>query len=858
MVLAAACAASGQEAPAKRETILCTSSYWRAFAMCRTAEVPLELLKLKDPDATTAKPVGQALRTDPPPPEWSGPDFDDSAWPRMTGPFAGEPREWTNRNAGPGRAMICLRGKFAVADPAAAKGLSLELRYTGGAVVYLNGREIARKHLPAGKLTPGTAAEAFSADAYVDASGKLLPRSSRVKKSDTDLARRIGLRSGRKLVIDIPAGAVRKGVNVLSLQVHRAAFRPEAVSAMKRSTQWTHLALWSVRLSAAAGVTPNIVRPKGLQVFNADPHEIIFAGSYGEPNDPLRPIRLVAPRNGECSGQVVVSRDADIEGLTAAMSDLTARDGAGRIRSESVDVQYGVAGTWDRTVRRGALGLGYPRYVKLPCFSAVGDAAPETVKATTLQTEPRYRRQRLLPIKARPGAVQSVWVTVNVPKDPSAGKYTGTLAIAAIGVKKTDVPVELTVLGHTLPDTRDFQTVVSLYQSAETIAVHYNVPLWSDKHFELLEASWRLQGRFGNNTLVVPLVNETMFGNEDSWIPWIRKADGSYNYDFTAYRRIVRLAMKHCDIRFVSYQVYRPKGWTPPQADAPNKVTVIDAAGKRSAMPLPAYGTDESKKIWGAMLDALDVENRKLGIGKDVTIVLGIGQDGGVHQTVIKQFRELRPKLKWHYGAHNRPSKRRGRTPYDLGEYLYVPGSIPVAAKRRYSWDEPMCILMSQRFHDHWQGAMTVHTMAERALLLGDDGPGRFCLDYWPSKDGGKGSHGGSLFSRWPDSTAAQRTPHLKKLSYPGPNGAIPSIKGLMFRMGLQEAETRLAIDRALQAGKITGSAAGRCRKALDHRTEYLRLYHAPRPYLYASQGGWLKLSEDLYRLAAEVLPRSK
>ncbi len=858
MVFAAAGLSVCGPSAGAEETILATGSYWRAFAMCRTAVVPLELLKAKDPTATAAKPVGQQLHTAAPPANWAATDFDDSAWPRMTGPFAGEPREWTRRNAGPGRATVCLRGKFSVPDPAKARGLALELSYSGGVIVSVNGREVLRKHVAEGKITPETPAEPFPVEAYVDAAGRILP-TRRIKAAGDETKRRLRLRTGRRATVGIPPGLLRQGTNVLAIEVRRAAFRPEAVSAMKRNTSWTHLALWSVRLTAGGGVTPNVARPAGLQVWNADPHEILFAGSYGEANDALRPIRLTGPRNGECSAQVVVSRDAAVEGLRAVASDLTADGGKGAIAAANVHVRYAALGTLDRTVRRTGLGLGYGSWERIPAFSFVADAPPEKVEPVTLRAEPRLREPLGLPRQARPGAVQPVWITIAVPTSAAPGRYTGTLTVAARGLEPVKVPVELTVADWALPETKDFLTVVSLYQSAETLAAQYGVPMWSEKHFALLERSWKLAGWLGNSALVVPLINETMFGNEDTWVPWTRGPDGAFGYDFTAYRRMVKLARKHCRLRFISYQVYRPKGWTPPAASAPNMVTVVDAAGKKSVLALPAYGTAESKKLWKPMLAALAAENKALGLGEDVTLVLGIGQDGGVHKTVVDQFKQLWPGVKWHYGAHNRPSRRRGgRTPYDFGEYLYVPGNIPAPAGRRYGWQEPMCILMSQRFHDSWQGIMTVHTMAERAMLIGDDGPGRFCLDYWPLKGMRKGSHQGTMFSRWPASSADQRTPHLKRLSYPGPNGALPSIKALMFRMGLQEAEARQRIERALLAGKIRPAKAARCREVLDDRAAYLRLYHAQRPFLYASGGGWLKLSERLYRAAAEVAAEMK
>ncbi|MGQ9662076.1 MAG: hypothetical protein ACUVWX_07040 [Kiritimatiellia bacterium] len=54
---------------------------------------------------------------------------------------------------------ILMRGRFVVTDPTAAGDLNLAMEYRGSAVVYLNGREVARVHMPPGPITVDTDAE---------------------------------------------------------------------------------------------------------------------------------------------------------------------------------------------------------------------------------------------------------------------------------------------------------------------------------------------------------------------------------------------------------------------------------------------------------------------------------------------------------------------------------------------------------------------------------------------------------------------------------------------------------------------------------------------------------------------------
>lgn len=98
----------------------------------------------------------------------------------------------------------------------------------------------------------------------------------------------------------------------------------------------------------------------------------------------------------------------------------------------------------------------------------------------------------------------------------------GLLALAAT------LPLEMEVLDWPVPDPVDFNTVVSIEQSPYGVAKQYKVPLWSDKHWELIEASIRQLARVGNDWWHVPVLLNTEFGNkDDSPIKWIRKKNGT-------------------------------------------------------------------------------------------------------------------------------------------------------------------------------------------------------------------------------------------------------------------------------------------------------------------------------------------
>ena len=95
--------------------------------------------------------------------DWRATGFDDSAW--ASGPAElgfGDNDEATAIASG--HITYYFRHTFSVDDPGAVNDLRLYLKRDDGAVVYLNGTEVARDNLPAGEITSDTLASNASDD----------------------------------------------------------------------------------------------------------------------------------------------------------------------------------------------------------------------------------------------------------------------------------------------------------------------------------------------------------------------------------------------------------------------------------------------------------------------------------------------------------------------------------------------------------------------------------------------------------------------------------------------------------------------------------------------------------------------
>ncbi len=305
-------AAPGALAAGAGGGILVTGSYWRCrlvrgTELTRTADGklmhvhPFEFTKRvskmvdgKRRSVEVIAPFSTGRLWGPPPADWRKADFDDGAWGRLKGPFligAYKTPQFGYRSV----PLLCLRGKFKMKAPSG--GLKLSVAYHGGLVVYVNGKEVARRHLPKGKLEPATPAEEYPEEVYVDDKGKPLDMRRAAKAHADRLAKRV--RHLKDLAI--PASALRKGVNVLALELHRAPAREIMFSGRRSPGKWSRVGLASVRLSGA-GATGATGRPPGFQVWTAPIYQEVGPADYGDPCDSPGRIRLCTGRNGVVSG----------------------------------------------------------------------------------------------------------------------------------------------------------------------------------------------------------------------------------------------------------------------------------------------------------------------------------------------------------------------------------------------------------------------------------------------------------------------------------------------------------------------------------------------------------------------------
>ena len=853
---------------------------------------------------------------------WEQPDFDDNNWARHPGPIAG----WYRRLA-----TINLRGKFQVSDPAKAADLALAVSFQGGAVAYLNGKEIGREGLPPGKIAPETLANDYPLETTAKSAGKtdgLLSSGGYFNNLMPDVPTKEAAPSARNppveqyqkrfrtLSLKIPAAALRKGVNVLAIEIHRAPAHAIMFTAVDTDKLIAYGGSWSealfnhgvgwnrcwvddIRLTTTASgsaITPNVSRPNGLQVWNASLMWKLLPTHFGDPNESVQPIRLTGLRNGTFSGQIVVSSPKAIKGFQATVSALKTAD--------------------DSSLPESAVGLGYAKWDDY-CAAMAAEGSQSGAQFDSLDPVAPREIPCIVPACVKLGgtkvgpfnvAIQPICLSVSVPRDAKAGDYIGELAISAEGEKPVKVPVQLRVAGNwVLPDPKDFKTFVGMVESPESVALQYGVKMWSEEHWKLLDQAFALMGSVGVDDLYIPLLAKTNLANDDSMVRWVKQADGSYKHDFSVVERYLDLAVKHlgkkCLVVFWvhDYPFFRGgvENWVGKSVGVeevnaakgagkvPLPYTELDpGTGQTTEKQAPQWGTPEARTFWKPVFDSLIPLLAKRGMEKNMML----GCDAQyLNPKCVEDCKALAPGAHW-YRRNHHVYDVKGAGYFNWGSACYVGSGSDVmvvdwepdeSATGFYRWRSPAWKTAIPTVTGAWsmnQGAELpiFRVMAESILLSNGKyvvhGIGSQGADYWPVMTMATDPRGKQRTAPVKQSRLSIYTDQGSVLDHSsatfaflgrGKNGPVPTYHLRLLQESLQDMEVRIFVQDALldQKGKLSADLARRCKEVCDDRTRQLHYYsgcmmaayHRVFPHDIFDDGWYRQNTATLYALAGEV-----
>lgn len=315
---------------------------------------------------------------------------------------------------------------------------------------------------------------------------------------------------------------------------------------------------------------------------------------------------------------------------------------------------------------------GFVQYVITDKFTGCGkhevDAYGENLVADRITDE----NPSIVPM----GSYRGLWLTVQVPQDAAPGTYKGYVELECEG-KTAKYNYSVKVLGRTLPSPKEWSFHLDLWQNPYAVARVHNVEVWSDKHFEVLRPYMLKLASAGQKAITATLIDRPWDGQTydpfGSMVTWIKKADGTWLYDFTIFDRWVEFMMScGIDKEITCFSMI------------PWKLSFryYDQATHTHKYINCAPGDEAYAQFWGGMLSAFAKHLKEKG-WFDKTFISMDERSLQQMQAAIKVIKEYAPGMKISMAGNYHPEIEADIYDYCLDIFAYGAYTPELIASRR-------------------------------------------------------------------------------------------------------------------------------------------------------------------------------
>lgn len=142
-------------------------------------------------------------------------------------------------------------------------------------------------------------------------------------------------------------------------------------------------------------------------------------------------------------------------------------------------------------------------------------------------------------VSLSPMSSQGIWVSCRIPRDVEPGKYIGYLNILDGDECVDRLRLDLVVEDKILPDYKDWHFHLDLWQNPFAVARYYQVPLWSNAHFDAMRPIMERLAQAGQKVITASIIDKPWNGQTEdaysSMVTWIKRLDGTWEYKFDVF-----------------------------------------------------------------------------------------------------------------------------------------------------------------------------------------------------------------------------------------------------------------------------------------------------------------------------------
>ena len=201
------------------------------------------------------------------------------------------------------------------------------------------------------------------------------------------------------------------------------------------------------------------------------------------------------------------------------------------------------------TLSKDALTAGFVRYVMTDELNKDGRGACGHRKSidydSLLVADPIDANLKSMSLPAR--TVQPIWVQCWIPQSAAPGTYKGELLVNDGSNLLQRLNLEINVSSRELPQPSEWAYHLDLWQSPYAVARYYQVPLWSQEHLDAMRPLMKMLADAGQKIITATLTHKPWNGQTedyfDTMVTWIKRADGTWAFDYTIFDRWVEFMM---------------------------------------------------------------------------------------------------------------------------------------------------------------------------------------------------------------------------------------------------------------------------------------------------------------------------
>ena len=309
----------------------------------------------------------------------------------------------------------------------------------------------------------------------------------------------------------------------------------------------------------------------------------------------------------------------------------------------SVEVSDLVHSSNNYCIAKDKVTKGFVRYVMTDELNKDGrgtcGARPNlALFDSTLVADPIDHLTQELAVKAH--TTQPCWIRVQVPAEMAPGMYYGKVTVKNEGKVLSVLDLQVKVGKRTLPAAVDWKFHLDLWQNPFAIARYHGVEPWSKEHFEVMRPYMEMYRDAGGKVITTSIMHKPCNGQTydpfETMVTWMKKADGTWFFDYTVFDRWVEFMMDLGIKKEIT--CYSMVPWR-------LSFQYFDQATNTLKEVKTEPGKPEYNEMWGAMLSSFAQHLKEKG-WFDITHISMDERPEAVMKTTQGIIRKADPKFK--------------------------------------------------------------------------------------------------------------------------------------------------------------------------------------------------------------------